>query len=116
VDDGMYRQLLEQLPVVTFMARLGAEHNELYVSPQIEAMLGFSQQAWLDNPILWYERLHPEDKARWNGEFSQFLILDEPFRSVYRFLARMVTSSGCVAKSIRFGMRAGARSAFRHRL
>ena len=38
--------------------------------------------------MLWYERLHPEDKARWNVEFSRFLIQDEPFRSVYRFLAR----------------------------
>ncbi len=86
--DNMYRILLEELPVVTFMARLGAEHNEIYVSPQIETMLGFSQHEWLDNPVLWYERLHPEDKARWNVEFSRFLVLDEPFKSVYRFIAR----------------------------
>jgi PAS domain S-box-containing protein len=88
MDDGMYRRLLEQLPVVTFMARLGADSNEIYVSPQIEALLGFSQQEWLDDPVLWYERLHPEDQARWNAEFSHFLVLDEPFRSVYRFIAR----------------------------
>ncbi|HLK56732.1 MAG TPA: PAS domain S-box protein [Chthonomonadaceae bacterium] len=86
---SMYRVLLEQLPVVTFMARLGgAGVNEIYVSPQIETLLGFSQQEWLGNPILWYERLHPDDKARWNGEFARFLMLEEPFRSVYRFLAR----------------------------
>jgi PAS domain S-box-containing protein len=88
MEDGRYRLLLEQLPVVTFMARLEGDFSEMYVSPQIEAMLGYSQQEWLGNPILWYERLHPEDKARWNTEFSRFLMLDEPFRSVYRFIAR----------------------------
>ena len=88
MDDGMYRRLLEQLPVVTFMARLGADTNEIYISPQIEALLGFSKQEWLENPVLWYERLHPEDKARWNVEFSQFLVLNGSFRSVYRFIAR----------------------------
>lgn len=88
MPDHMYRMLLEQLPVVTFLARLDGEFNDMYVSPQIEALLGFSQKEWLDNPILWYAQLHPEDKARWNVEFARFLMLDEPFRSVYRFLSR----------------------------
>jgi PAS domain S-box-containing protein len=88
MNDGMYRMLLEQLPVVTFMAKFDADFNEMYVSPQIEALLGFSQQEWLGNPILWYECLHPDDKSRWNTEFSRFLMLDEPFQSTYRFIAR----------------------------
>jgi PAS domain S-box-containing protein len=88
MSDHMYRMLLEQLPVVTFMARLDGDLNEMYVSPQIEVMLGFSQEEWLGNPFLWYECLHPEDKQRWNVEFARFLMLDEPFRSVYRFIAR----------------------------
>lgn len=88
MPDHMYRRLLEQLPVVTFMARLGGDDNEMYVSPQIEALLGFSQEEWVGNPVLWYECLHPEDKARWDVEFARFLMLGEPFRSVYRFVAR----------------------------
>jgi PAS domain S-box-containing protein len=88
MTDSMYRLLLEQLPVVTFMARLDGDLTEMYVSPQIETLLGFSQQEWIGNPILWYERLHTEDKSRWNTEFARFLMLDEPFRSVYRFIAR----------------------------
>lgn len=88
MPESMYRTLLEQLPVVTFMAQLGKDYNEIYVSPQIEAMLGYSQEEWLADPVLWYERLHPEDQARWNVEFAHFLILDRPFRSVYRFIAR----------------------------
>src|SRR5262249_7571165 len=47
-----FRTLVEQIPAVTFMAVLGEGKNEVYVSPHIEAMLGFTQQEWLDNPFL----------------------------------------------------------------
>lgn len=85
-----YRTLVEQIPVVTFMAELNQEQdtNEIYVSPQIEAMLGYTQKEWIENPVLWYERLHPDDKERWNVEFTETLTLDQPFRSTYRFIAR----------------------------
>src|SRR5436190_10565644 len=36
-----YRTLVEQIPAVTFMAVLGEGRNEIYVSPHIEALLGF---------------------------------------------------------------------------
>lgn len=87
-SESMYRTLVEQLPVVTFVAKFGEEFNDIYVSPQIEALLGFTQKEWLENPILWYERLHPDDKDRWDVEFARTLTLDEEFRSIYRFVAR----------------------------
>ena len=52
--DLRYRSLVEKLPVVTFMASLDDTVQELYVSPQIETLLGFTQEEWLENPILWY--------------------------------------------------------------
>jgi len=75
---------------VTFMASLDGHGgpNELYVSPQIEAMLGFSQQEWLEDPVLWFRQLHREDRERWNVEFAPTVSQAEPFRSVYRFVAR----------------------------
>src|SRR5579885_3240859 len=45
--EARYRTLVEQMPVVTFLAALDGGVNELYVSPQIEALLGFSQKQWL---------------------------------------------------------------------
>src|SRR5687768_17151038 len=54
---AMYRTLVEELPVVSFMAALGQDRGEIYVSPYIESLLGFSQREWLENPILWYDRL-----------------------------------------------------------
>ena len=40
--EARYRTLVEQLPAVTFMAALEDGENELYVSPQIEFLLGYS--------------------------------------------------------------------------
>ena len=33
--------------------------GEAYVSPQIEASLGFSQEEWLEDPVRWYQHIHP---------------------------------------------------------
>jgi PAS domain S-box-containing protein len=86
--DARYRALVEQMPAVVFMAHLDEGVGEAYVSPQIEAALGFSQQEWLEDPIRWYERIHPDDKARWSVEAAGMLLSGEPLRSAYRVVAR----------------------------
>lgn len=83
-----YRTLIEGIPAVTFMAALGAGISELYVSPQIEKLLGFTQQEWLEDPLLWYRQLHPDDQVRWHTEFAQTCATARPFRAEYRFIAR----------------------------
>src|SRR4029079_4669039 len=81
--EARYRTLVEQMPVVTFLAALDGGINELYVSPQIEALLGFSQREWLENPVLWYTQLHPEDRERWHLEFARTCSVGASFRSEY---------------------------------
>ena len=86
--EARYRTLVEQLPAVTFMAALDGGTNELYVSPQIERLLGFTQKEWLDDPVLWYRQLHTDDRVRWHTEFARTCATGEHFLSEYRFLAR----------------------------
>ncbi len=86
--EARYRTLVEGLPAVTFMAALDEGLNELYVSPQIETLLGFSQKEWLGNPILWYSQLHPDDRKRWHTEFAVTCSTGEKFNSIYRFYSR----------------------------
>lgn len=83
-----YRALVEQIPVVTFLAALDQETQELYVSPQIQELLGFSQKEWLEDPFLWYNQLHPDDSQRWANEFARTCATGTHFRSEYRFIAR----------------------------
>ena len=83
-----YRALVERIPAVTFMAALDGDRHEFYVSPQVEALLGFSQKEWLDNPFLWYRHVHPDDRDRWAREFASTCSTGVHFRSEYRLIAR----------------------------
>jgi PAS domain S-box-containing protein len=86
--EARFKSLVEQIPAVTFLAALGEGENEVYVSPHIEAMLGFTQQEWLENPFLWYWQLHPDDRALWNDEFTRGCSRGGPFQAECRFLAK----------------------------
>ncbi len=101
--DDRYRTLVEQLPAVVFMAFLDEGTGKAYVSPHIEAALGFSQAEWLEDPVRWYQHIHPDDKTRWSGEAAQLLVTGEPLRSVYRVIARdgRVVWFQCEAKIVR---------------
>jgi PAS domain S-box-containing protein len=87
-SDARYRALVEQIPAVVFLAPMEGGLSEAYVSPQIEAILGFKQEEWLADPILWFTQLHPEDRDRWSEEAAQFFMAGEPLKATYRVLAR----------------------------
>ncbi len=101
--EAKYRALVEQLPAVVFMAYLDRGIGEAYVSPQIEATLGFSQAEWLEDPVLWYRQVHPEDKSRWSMEAAEMFLSGKPLRSAYRVIARdeRVLWFQCEARMIR---------------
>lgn len=59
-----YRTLVEQLPVAVYRDVADGMAQTQYMSPQIEAMLGYSQAAWEQDPELWHKVVHPEDHDR----------------------------------------------------
>lgn len=86
--EARYQTLVEQIPAVIFMASFRNGRSEIYVSPHVEKLLGYTAREWIEDPILWYQRLHPDDKDRWNREFARTVSSAEPFKADYRFLAR----------------------------
>jgi PAS domain S-box-containing protein len=87
-EEEKYRSLLDRLPAVVFMASLEGGIGDAYVSPQIEATLGFSQDEWLQDPIRWYQHIHPDDKERWSVEAAEMFLSGTPLKSVYRVISR----------------------------
>ena len=79
--EAKYRALVEQIPAVVFMAYLDKGIGEAYVSPQIETALGFSQSEWLEDPVRWYQQIHPDDKMRWSVEAAEMFLSGKPLRS-----------------------------------
>jgi PAS domain S-box-containing protein len=68
-----FRRLAEELPLVTYIdaatgtaawsedAVQSVAGESVYVSPQVEQMMGYPVEAWTDN-MLWEQSIHPEDR------------------------------------------------------
>lgn len=83
----LYRSLVEQLAAVTYIAELGLEGQWLFVSPQIESLLGYKSHDWLNRSANWIEHVHPEDREI-VAEAENATLLGNPFRAEYRMLRR----------------------------
>ncbi len=101
--EARYRVLLDQIPAVVFLAYLDQGIGEAYVSPQIEAALGFTQEEWLEDPVRWYRQIHPDDKDRWSTEAAEMFLSGKALRSAYRVMARdgRVVWFHCEARLVR---------------
>ncbi len=88
--EAKYRTLVEQIPMVTYIAPLDKASGTLYISPQIESVLGYSPEEWLADPGLWVQLLHPEDRDRVLAEVQsgQLSSNEAVFRSEYRIFTR----------------------------
>src|SRR5207247_1485501 len=59
-----------------------------YVSPQIEGMLGYTPEEWLETPNLFWRVLHPDDVDRVRTEHRQGYESGGSFATQYRLVAR----------------------------
>jgi PAS domain S-box-containing protein len=83
-----YRTLVEQIPAVTYVDAIDADSSAIYMSPQVETMLGYPVQRWHDEPDLWIRLLHPEDRESVLAEHRRTNETGAPFRIEYRVLDR----------------------------
>jgi len=59
--ESKYRQLVEEVPAISYVAETGAFGPFLYMSPQVTTILGYKAADCLANPQFWWEHLNPED-------------------------------------------------------
>ncbi len=83
-----YRQLVERIPAVVYTAEPGPDGVWLYASPQIHALLGYTAEAWMADPQLWYSRLHPDDREAAVQDEARALATGTPPLTEYRLIAR----------------------------
>jgi two-component system, cell cycle sensor histidine kinase and response regulator CckA len=85
--ETLYRSLVEQLSAVTYICELGVNGQWLFVSPQIELLLGYSRAEWLSDSTNWIRHVHPEDHESVLAAEAATL-QSKPFRAEYRFFRR----------------------------
>lgn len=66
----------------------GDGSDVLYISPQVEKLLGYTEAEWQADSTLWLSRLHPDDQVRVLAEYTIACESGEPFLSEYRLLAK----------------------------
>lgn len=83
-----FRTLVEQIPAMTYLREPGENGRLLYVSPQVEQMLGFTPADWMSDREKRIGQLHPEDRERVFAEYRQHWRVATPLTCEYRMLTR----------------------------
>jgi len=87
-SESKYRTLVEQLPAVVYLGEYGEEGDWLYVSPQIEPVLGYTPEEWLAHPHPMASFTHPEDLPAVRAEEARSQREGDAYRAEYRMQAR----------------------------
>jgi PAS domain S-box-containing protein len=79
-----YRTLIEQIPAITYVQEPSEPSRTTYISPQMEAVLGYSPQECLGDSEHWIKIMHPADRERVLAEDRRTNETGEPFSMEYR--------------------------------
>lgn len=67
-SDQRYRSLVERVPGVVYLNEVDPDDETMtrcvYVGPQLEDLIGYTPQEWIDDPDLWLRVIHPDDRER----------------------------------------------------
>jgi diguanylate cyclase (GGDEF)-like protein/PAS domain S-box-containing protein len=86
--EAKFRLLVEQTPVITYIDAIDERSSTMYISPQIEEVLGYASEEWIRRPDVWLDVLHPDDRERVLAENRRTNETGESFRMEYRLIAK----------------------------
>jgi diguanylate cyclase (GGDEF)-like protein/PAS domain S-box-containing protein len=83
-----FRALVEQLPLAVYIDHVDDASSNIYTSPQIEPMLGYTVEEWRADPSLFVAVLHPDDREAVLAAHAATHATGEPLHLEYRVRAR----------------------------
>jgi PAS domain S-box-containing protein len=86
--EATYRHLVEGAPAILYIDAVDELSSNLYTSPQIEEMLGYSVDEWRRDAELWIARMHDDDRERVLVEHRESNRTGRAFHAEYRLFAR----------------------------
>jgi PAS domain S-box-containing protein len=91
VAEERFRLLVEHTPAISYQEVTDASgevgSSLLYISPQIERILGYPAEEWSTNPGFWMSVTHPDDLERVLEEGGRAVAEGDPYRQDYRMIA-----------------------------
>ena len=85
-----YRTLVEQLPATIIYRYSIPEQKTLYISPQVETLLGYTPDEWIADRDLWWKVIHPEDREA----TKQLLAIKDETGEDINIAHRLISRSG----------------------
>jgi PAS domain S-box-containing protein len=82
--EASLQALLERLPGVVYALSPEAPNSVIYMSPQIQTLLGVSAAGCVGDPELWDRLVHPDDLERVAAECERTNQTGDPFSDEYR--------------------------------
>lgn len=84
-----FRLLVETVPAVLYIDEPGEEMTTSYVSPQLEPLLGITQNEWMRVPDIWESNMHPDDVEKTIADWREAMRNAEAFSQEYRMIHRV---------------------------
>ena len=86
-SEKQYRNLIESLPVMFYSAEPEPPYKPLYISPSFNS-LGYPLENWKENPNMWVDVLHPEDREWVLEQTISAVLADQPTDYEYRLICK----------------------------
>lgn len=88
-SEEKYRTLIEQIPAIVYVDKLDEKGTTLFVSPQVETMLGISVEEWLQGDLsFWLNLIHPEDRSYVETAYQETINTGKHADIEYRIISR----------------------------
>jgi diguanylate cyclase (GGDEF)-like protein/PAS domain S-box-containing protein len=87
-SERRYRTLVNSLPVVTYVDAADDDSTPVFISPQVETLLGYAPSNWMRDPTLWAQLLHEDDRDDVIRSHLASNRTGEDFHAEYRLRAR----------------------------
>ena len=78
-----YRMIVERVAAISYIAEPGISGRWYYVSPQIETILGYAPDEWLETSERWLDFIHSDDHAT-VAEAEEIALRQKSFQAEYR--------------------------------
>ena len=85
-SEAKYTALLEDLPAAIYIDEPDPNGKTLFISPNVERVLGVTPEQYIAGAAEWDEMVHPDDRARLRAEYEAFLESGEFATGDYRYV------------------------------
>jgi adenylate cyclase len=92
VSEIRYETLLQNLPAVVYEMVPDDDRRTRYVNRKIEELLGYTKEEWLEQPDMWMEVLHPDDREVELAAHDLHSENGDPWQREYR----LIDASGAI--------------------